>query len=117
MFDKDSSKSSAFFVIAIISLLYGAGEMLQLALVGPNWVRWYLSDFGFPFSFAVSAMVFLKLKPAYAIMAGGLVAVSWELFQFSQGEGDPIDVLVFVIAVSIGLIIVRFLGRRNYEGQ
>ena len=117
MFDKDSSKSSEFYVIAIISVLYFAGEMLQLALIGPNWVRWYLSDFGFPFSFAVTAMVYLKLKPTYAILAGGLVAICYEVFQFSQGDGDPIDVLVFVIAVTIGLAIIRFLKRREYGSQ
>jgi hypothetical protein len=101
------SEDSLYFWIGLLSLFYGAGEFLQLMHIGPLFLRWHLSDFGFPFMFALWAKWLLKLPSTYAMIAGGIFATAFELFQFSIGNGDPIDLAMFAASVIVGLIIIK----------
>lgn len=35
-----------FTAMAVIALLYPLGKVLQFWLIGPGWIRWYMSDVG-----------------------------------------------------------------------
>ena len=61
------------FPLLLLGLLYSVGEMIQHMMVGPNWLRWHLSDFGFPLSVAmiVSLVTGYKLHPALYVLLGG----------------------------------------------
>ncbi|MDP3958369.1 MAG: hypothetical protein Q8Q36_02835 [bacterium] len=38
--------SRYFTAIAVLALLYPLGKVLQFWLIGPGWIRWYISDVG-----------------------------------------------------------------------
>lgn len=104
---KKLEDSRFFWIGLLLSLFYGAGEFLQLVQIGPLFLRWHLSDFGFPFAFTLWSKWLLKLPPTYAIIAGGVFATAFELGQFSIGKGDPIDLVMFALSVLTGLVIIR----------
>ena len=51
------------FAFQILGLTYAVGEFLQWGVIGPNWIRWHLSDFGFSFSCAGAAIYLFGLTP------------------------------------------------------
>ena len=92
--------------VILLAFLYSLGEMMQRFEAGPLWVRWHLSDFGFPFIFVLWMRLFLRIHPAYCLLVGGAFATMTEVVQFYFGHGDPIDVAVYIAAVFIGFLLV-----------
>lgn len=40
-------RNTHFTAIALIAFLYPLGKFFQFWLIGPTWIRWYMSDVGF----------------------------------------------------------------------
>jgi hypothetical protein len=95
-------------IVISLGILYFVGEMLQLSLIGPNWLRWHLSGLGFPLATAwiFALITSRKYHPAIYIIAGGVLAVICELaFDYSIGQGDPIDMLCYLASTVFGSIL------------
>lgn len=54
-------RSTYFTAIALIAFLYPLGKFFQFWLIGPSWIRWYMSDIGF-ISSMLLGMAYSPLK-------------------------------------------------------
>lgn len=94
-------------IILLIGLTYTIGETLQLFLLGPNWARWYLSDFGFVLWYAgILNIYILKKNLKNCLFISFASAVVLEFIQFLQGKGDYIDILCYIAGFLFGLLVV-----------
>ena len=97
-------RSVLFF---LLGTTYIAGEILQVSAIGPDWLRWHLSDFGFVLSVAWSLMTLFGIKPKYGLAIAYIFANAYEGWQFYNQSGDIIDVILFALALLIGLWLTR----------
>jgi len=96
-------------VIFAVGTLYVITEISQLLLVGPNWFRWYMSDFGFVFW--TWSWLSIVSVPGYIALALSIsMGLSIEFIQFLVGNGDPIDVVVMIVA---GVCVSLILGKNG----
>ncbi|MEW6617398.1 MAG: hypothetical protein AB1333_03190 [Patescibacteria group bacterium] len=104
-------------LFCFLSSLFPLGELLQYLVVGPSWIRWYLSDFGLSASiasifFTIKGYKFIKK----GLFCGFLYGIIAELLQFLCGHGDPIDVGVITVGFFVGLLVtndVEFLFEKS----
>jgi hypothetical protein len=109
--EQKESEALQYFFISLLGLMYVAGETLQYMEIGPIFLRWHLSDLGFPFVFAVWLGFLFKCSPVCGLVAGGLFASAFELLQFANGNGDPLDLVMFATSVILGLVIVKLVRK------
>jgi len=93
-----------------LSLLYLIGEYFQIEMIGPNWLRWYLSDFGFIFAIALTINKVIKsTKLSFTISFAAAVifemTLIFEIVTFTHWVGDLPDIGVFTTAYLIGLLL------------
>ncbi len=109
------TRNSLSGVLALLSLLYFAGEICQQYTGIPHWIRWHLSDLG-----CVGAFVFLfrfiyeplavrsgvpdcRRKTTIMVIAifAWLACLVFELGQeFRSGSGDFIDAICYTVALA-----------------
>lgn len=107
-------KQNEWVLVAAVSCwtLYLVGEQMQGLHVGPEWIRHHLSDVGIVGSlgFIIQLLAYIRCDPhafaAKRVVVDSLFAyglcVTYELFQFSTGRGDPIDIACY----TVGLLMV-----------
>lgn len=109
------TRNSLSIVIALLVLVYGAGESCQTwYLEAPRWIRWHLSDLGF-----VGDLTFLfnlfyrplatrdgvpihhqKTVIMVAATVFWLMCLIWEAGQeIKSGSGDIIDAICYTVAL------------------
>lgn len=127
MFYFSIAKLGARWEIAVIQLmgfLYPIGELLQLSLLGPSILRWYLSDIGF----VAAPVAFLLFLPRvtwrttlgwgrYLALTAFIIGGTLELFflQIQTEEvipgalvrGDVIDIIIFT---AVYILVVSLLN-------
>ncbi len=115
-------------VIMFMFFLYGLGKYIQAAMVGPGFVRWYLSDVGFV---GITGWVFLyghassaKIRWAARTLATILVVVAvgleWlvikvqpqEIITIPTARGDIVDVIIFIVSYSFVMVLIDRLERK-----
>ena len=97
-------RSPRFWAITLIALTYPIGKSLQQLIAGPQWLRHYLSDFGFVPFMVLAWVLLLRLivrrkgltepvsfwvLPASIFFLG--MALLGEAVQWIMGKGDPVD--------------------------
>lgn len=91
-----------FVLFALLGLTYFLGETSQIFVIGPNWFRWYVSDFGFVFAISFSYNYVFNFPLKTCVVVSFLIAASSEiLFNF-----DPIDMTLFCLSFAISWIII-----------
>ncbi|MDP2816224.1 MAG: hypothetical protein Q8O19_06050 [Rectinemataceae bacterium] len=115
-----------FRIIVLMGLLYPLGKMLQLNLIGPGWIRWYLADVGFISCIALLLAFGRMIPPSNWILGritSGIhvafaVAVITELLQLSvrasqtvsghaaTARGDWVDLGIFITMYCVNLILI-----------
>lgn len=116
-------------LIKLLSFMYALGETMQMSLLGPNTLRWYLSDIGFV-AVPVGFLFFLvKITRRNALSWGKrlafiafMVAIAQEILslQIQPGQvtpealvrGDVIDVIIFVTVYVLVLFLLQNLERK-----
>jgi len=93
------------FLASLLSLTYGIGELIQWQMIGPDWLRWHLSDFGFPLSIGAALHGIFRIPAIIGVPLSGIAGIAFEMLQFSQGTGDPIDVVCLIAGTVVGMII------------
>jgi len=116
-------------VIKALAVTYPIGELMQYALVGPGFIRWYLSDIGFvavpaAFLFVVPRITWgtaldlgKRLTTAAFIIGGSLELFFWKIqpsepIPNAMVRGDLIDVTIFVIVYILVLILLLNLEEK-----
>lgn len=115
-----------FRTLAIMGLLYPFGKMLQLNLIGPGWIRWYLADVGFISCIAL-LLAFGRMVPPRDWILGRIttgihvafaVAVGMELLQLyvkpvqdigsgiPTARGDWVDLAIFITMYCVNLLLI-----------
>jgi len=99
-------------LVSILGLLYLFGEMSQVFSFGPLWLRWHLSDFGFPLALAGTLVTLWHVKTTkVALLVATTIAMLLEVFQgltssITSSGFDPIDFGLFAIACIVGFAIM-----------
>lgn len=96
--------SRALYIIGMIGLTYPIGIWMKL-MHGPWFLRFWLCDLGFvPFMTVMLGGVFCTIskKPSLKLFSksaflGYVIAVIHEIWQFSIGTGDWIDMGLFMV--------------------
>ncbi|MEW6616830.1 MAG: hypothetical protein AB1333_00150 [Patescibacteria group bacterium] len=124
-------------IVLFFPVLYQWGKVMQIYLIGPSWVRWYVADFGFVgmgvfmaimhTNFAVphkkrSFDRLIKKMMRFAVIAF-MIAMITELMQMAADSipnhpkyptaGDPIDIAMYIY--SFLLITWLILKAALYE--
>jgi len=93
-----------------LGLLSAIGLILQFFPAVPYWLRWHLASFGFVFITTYGLMYQFKWSWWVSLLISMLISVGFELYQFSYGRGDWIDMYVYAFACVISLIC-RYMFR------
>lgn len=118
-------------VILFLLFLYALGKYIQMAMIGPGIVRWYLSDIGF---IGITGWIFFyghpssaKIRSAARTLATMLVVVAvcieWVVMNFQpkqipiptttpMARGDIIDVMIFIISYGLVMLLIESLERK-----
>ncbi len=129
------------FALGVILLAYPVGAGLKYGVIGPQWSRFYLADFGFPV--AISYGMYLQGARHYddilsrlrwrqkTLVLGFVLSLGWEIFSWLAstsrdaaggssvdfdltGGFDPIDVLMYFLGAGISIAIIEH-QRRWYQ--
>lgn len=93
------------------STTYFIGELIQGLMIGPEWLRGHLSDFGFPLYFGVFLPMLFEVPTGISVPIAGIAGIAFEIVQFSRGNGDPIDVWCLIAGTAVGIIITLKLNK------
>ena len=105
--------------IQFLPLLYILGESSQYLLIGPNWLRWHLSDFAFPFviCYFFSSITIGRFHPRIGMIIGGVLGVIAESIFTILSDGrvgfDVIDIACFFVATILGIFLSKSSIKRN----
>jgi hypothetical protein len=131
------AKLGARWEIAIIQLIgvtYPIGEILQLSLLGPSILRWYLSDFGFvaaPAAFLLflpritwgTAFDWGRRLTLTAFMLGGTLELFFlqiqteEIIPGAMVRGDVIDMVIFTAVYVLVVYLLNNLEKKIIAPQ
>jgi hypothetical protein len=128
--------SAVKFLIAI-GLLYPIAKACQILIIGPNWVRWWLTDFGFVIMLSIVYLYTVEIKhdiqkmknlripliksAIFSFVFSLLIEISQLLIDYYNlknkatvfsfnglvARGDYMDILMYVLGFTI-VIIVAF---------
>lgn len=115
----ERDEAAPWTIVVIFSLFYIFGELLQYSEIGPNWLRWYMSDFGFSACICSSIYTFSRKRVGLEVglFAGAFIGLIYELLQFYQDCGDIIDMLMIGGGAFICLILVTLSRRHLIFGE
>lgn len=124
-------------IILFFPVLYTWGKVMQIYLIGPSWVRWYVSDFGFVGMGAFMAILYTNFgmppkkrdfgklikKMMKLTVIFFVIAMITELMQMAADSipnhpplltaGDPIDMALYIY--SFLLIVWLIIKAALYE--
>lgn len=124
-------RNKYFRIFAGLALIYPFGEWLQYMLIGPGWIRWHLSDFGFSSSvgllFTITYFTADYLSRRYSpekfpnqLLVGVSIALTIAIVQETYkflihvkpnpthpvSHGDWIDMIVFIISYGLNYWLI-----------
>jgi len=121
------------FTLHVMVAIYLVGVALKATIIGPDWLRFHLADFGFPVMVAslllrglrpgetleeylsryrMLLLVALGLSIAYEISCGLLYYWRSDLTVVGVGRFDPIDVGLYALGTATGLWILSRWRKR-----
>lgn len=92
-----------YFVLA-----YFINEVFQIITIGPNVLRWYMSDIAFIPATVYLTVYWYSTSLRFALFVSCLVAFSSEIAQFIVGKGDWIDIGCFFLGIAITKSILNW---------
>jgi len=103
-------------VFIIIGSLYAIGEILQKINFIPNWIRWHLSDVGFPIIFAYVLNYLFKIKFKYTLLISYIFCLCFEYLLQSKGkieDIDKLDILAYTLGVILGYLALKYFRKKE----
>lgn len=121
-------------VIQFIGVMYPIGEVLQLSLLGPPILRWYLSDLGFvaaPIAFLLflprvtwgTAFNWGRRLALTAFMVGGTLELFFlqiqteEIIPGAMVRGDVTDLIIFTVVYILVVSLLNNLEKKIITPQ
>ena len=124
-------RSVYFIAIALIAFLYPLGKFFQFWLIGPRWIRWYMSDVGFisgigiaiaysPFKFFGNTMLErirsglgTSFRLAVVVEILQLIAKPYiTKKQTFMASGDWVDMAIFFVMYAVNLYLLAKLKKQ-----
>ncbi len=115
------ARNRYYTLLTILAALYPLGKVLQAWLIGPGWVRWYLSDVGWTSFVALAVAGLIKYRLFLDRVNAGvhvafMIGVAAELWQMSvkqrgtfTGAGDWIDLIIFILMYGLNLYLIALM--------
>jgi hypothetical protein len=120
--------SPRFWAITVVALTYPIGKSLQALVMGPQWIRHYLSDFGFvPFMVLAWVLALRALQfrwgtteirtywvvPATSFMLG--ISLLGEGVQWIMGTGDWVDAACEIVSALATVALLKDVRAMRWE--
>lgn len=98
-----------YLYLFTLASTYSIGESMQSFEIGPSFLRWHLSDFGFSAAISLLIYIVFGFKPWKGLLFGAILALFYEVeIQGFVGKADPIDILAILSGYLLGLILYHF---------
>jgi len=89
--------------LSIIGLIYPVSKFCQALIVGPIWVRWWLTDFGFVICLTLIYLSILEIKNKWSLITNFRTPL------IKSG----VFALLFSVIVEISQLLVDYLLKEN----